>query len=90
MVYSGFIDAPVRFPTLSRKEAAEQRTAVAHSASYGFWHPQISIAPAGAAENRLASNPFLPPHPGLERIFHRIPTAFAVGYFRTPLRGSGN
>jgi hypothetical protein len=73
---------------IASEEAAEQRAAVAHSASYGFWHPRISKAPAGAEENCLTTNPFLSPHPGLEQISHRQPTAIAAGYYRAPLRGS--
>jgi len=42
---------PKTFILIAGDLAAEQRTVVAHSASYGFDHPQIFQAPAGATEN---------------------------------------
>jgi hypothetical protein len=41
--------------------AAEQRAIVAHSVSYGSGHPQISQAPAGAAENHGSITVFFRP-----------------------------
>ncbi len=51
--------------------AAEQRTIVAHSASYGFNHPQISKAPAGATENHRSTTRFFRPIRGLNRFTTR-------------------
>jgi len=42
---------PKTFMLIASALAAEQRTIVAHSASYGFSRPQIHQAPAGAKEN---------------------------------------
>jgi hypothetical protein len=61
------------FVLIADKEAAEQRAAIAHSASYGFGYPQISEAPAGAGENCPTTNPFLSPRPGLEQISNPSP-----------------
>ena len=57
--------------------AAEQRTVVAHSASYGSVRPQIFQAPAGATENHRSKTHFFRPIRGLNRFacifprFHR-------------------
>ena len=67
--------------------AAEQRAIVAHSASYGFDRPQISQAPAGAAENHGSTFHFFRPIRGLNRFLHSIPTIGIVGYYRAPLHG---
>jgi hypothetical protein len=45
--------------------AAEQRTAVAHSASYGSGHPQYSQAPAGATEKQRSITDVFRPVRGL-------------------------
>jgi len=45
--------------------AAEQRTVVAHSASYGSGRPQIYPAPAGAIENHPTTTRFFRPVRGL-------------------------
>ena len=44
---------PKTFTLIAGTLAAEQRTAVAHSASYGSGHPHISQVPAGAKENHF-------------------------------------
>ncbi len=66
--------------------AAEQRAIVAHSASYGSGHPQISQAPAGAAENHFELCPNLSPHPELGKFLDIVPTVITVGYYRSLLR----
>jgi hypothetical protein len=53
--------------------AAEQRTVVAHSASYGSVSPQISKAPAGAAENHNLTTYFFRPIRGLNRFANSFP-----------------
>jgi hypothetical protein len=78
---------PKTFMLIAVEIAAEQRAIVAHSASYGFGRPQIFPAPAGAEENHLDSPKNLSPHPGLKYFHQCFPTALAVGYCRTPLRG---
>ena len=79
---------PKTFMLIAVEIAAEQRTIVAHSASYGFGRTQIFPAPAGAEENHLDSPKILSPHPGLKNIFdQRCPTVITVGYYRSPLRG---
>ena len=67
--------------------AAEQRPAVAHSASYGKPCQRISQAPAGAAENLDSTIHLFRPSRGLKTFADTIPTAIAVGYYRAPLRG---
>src|SRR5258706_12347817 len=42
---------PKTFMLIAGALATEQRTVVAHSASYGICRPRISKAPAGAEEN---------------------------------------
>jgi hypothetical protein len=59
---------PKTFMLIAVGIAAEQRTIVAHSASYGFDRPQIFPAPAGAEENQLDPPKNLSPHPGLKNI----------------------
>jgi hypothetical protein len=71
---------------MARREAAEQQTIVAHSASYGFSRPQISQAPAGATENRRSKSRFFRPVRGLNYFNHSVPTVFTVGYCRPLLR----
>ena len=66
--------------------AAEQRTVVAHSASYGSDRPHIYQAPAGAAENRGSTFHFFRPIRGLNRFLHSVPTVDTVGYYRALLR----
>lgn len=50
---------PKTFLLIAGTLAAEQRPAVAHSASYGSGHPPISQAPAGAIENCLFTTPIV-------------------------------
>jgi len=64
---------PKTFMLIAGALAAEQRTVVAHSASYGKPCRQISQAPAGAIEKPPFNHPFLPPHPGLESFDHSFP-----------------
>jgi hypothetical protein len=66
--------------------AAEQRTIVAHSASYGFDRTHISKAPAGAEENHGSRSHFFRPCRGLNCFLDNVPTADAVGYYRALLR----
>lgn len=66
--------------------AAEQRAIVAHSASYGFDHPQISQAPAGATENQGSKTRFFRPCRSLNRFANINPTVVTVGYYRALLR----
>ena len=67
--------------------AAEQRAIVAHSASYGSDRPPIAKAPAGATENHsIAAQIFSRPVRGLNCFLDNVPTADAVGYYRTLLR----
>jgi len=68
------------------KRAAEQRAAVAHSASYGFGRPQIHQAPAGAKENNFGNTHFFRPVRGLNCFGHFVPTVGTVGYYRSLLR----
>ncbi len=68
--------------------AAEQRTVVAHSASYGSGRPQISQAPAGATENHYSITHFFRPIRGLNHFLDDVPTANAVGYYLSLLRSS--
>lgn len=65
--------------------AAEQRTAVAHGASYGSGS-QISQAPAGATENHHPISYFSRPVRGLNLFWDNVPTADAVGYYLSLLR----
>jgi hypothetical protein len=51
-------------------QAAEQRTIVAHSASYGCRHSHILKAPAGAKENRGSKSHFSRPIRGLNDFDH--------------------
>jgi ABC-type microcin C transport system permease subunit YejB len=74
------------FMLIAGKIAAEQRAAVAHSASYGFDRPQISQAPAGATENHGSKINFFRPIQGLNSLLDNVPTAIAVGYYHTLLR----
>jgi len=53
--------------------AAEQRTVVAHSASYGSGRPQISQAPAGAAEKRDQKDHFFRPIRGFDYFPNTFP-----------------
>jgi len=53
--------------------AAEQRTVVAHSASYGSVRPQIFQAPAGATENHRSKTHFFRPIRGLNRFAYIFP-----------------
>jgi hypothetical protein len=64
-------------------KAAEQRTPVAHSASYGSRFT-TKKAPVGAAEKH-AIKTFLPPRPGLN-LFGNKSHGFTVGYFLSRLR----
>jgi hypothetical protein len=66
--------------------AAEQRTIIAHSASYGSDRPQISQAPAGAIENHGSTSHFFRPIRGLNCFSHFVPTVDTVGYYRSLLR----
>jgi hypothetical protein len=66
--------------------AAEQRTTVAHSASYGFGRPQISPAPAGATETCRSKINFFRTIRGLNCFGDNFPTAGAVGYYLPLLR----
>ena len=67
--------------------AAEQRTIVAHSASYGFDRRHFSQAPTGATENHGSTSRFFRPIRGLNRFWDIIPMIGIMGYYRTPLRG---
>jgi hypothetical protein len=51
--------------------AAEQRTIVAHSASYGSSRPQIFQAPAGATENHVSTTHFFRPVRGFNYFGNR-------------------
>jgi hypothetical protein len=77
---------PKTFMLIAGDLAAEQRTKVAHSASYGSDRPHISQAPAGAAENHGLTSHFFRPIRGLNYFSHSIPTVDTVGYYRTLLR----
>jgi hypothetical protein len=58
---------PLKMGDLARFQAAEQRTAVAHSASYGNKCRRIFQAPAGATENKGLTTHFFRPVRGLNR-----------------------
>lgn len=66
--------------------AAEQRTIVAHSTSYGFNHAHFKSPDRGGRKSHNR-NPFLSPHPGLKLLERHYPTVATVGYYRSPLRG---
>jgi hypothetical protein len=66
--------------------AAEQRPAVAHSASYGKPCRRISQAPVGAAENPDSTTHLSRPVRGLNYLADTVPTANAVGYYLSLLR----
>jgi hypothetical protein len=66
--------------------AAEQRTTVAHSTSYGSGRPRTSQAPAGAAKNYRSKPHLFRPIRGLNRFLEIVPTADAEGYFLSLLR----
>jgi len=71
----------------ARDLAAEQRTAVAHSASYGKMCRRISQAPAGAEENHFVFTQIISrPIRGLDCFVDNVPTANAVGYYLLLLR----
>ena len=53
--------------------AAEQRTIVAHSASYGSSRPQILRAPAGATEEHHSNTHFFRPIRDLNRLANIVP-----------------
>jgi hypothetical protein len=59
---------PKTFIPIAAKSAAEQRTIVAHSASYGFGPPPVSQAPAGATESHGSKFHFSRPIRGLNRL----------------------
>ncbi|HEY5297114.1 MAG TPA: hypothetical protein VIK59_04250 [Verrucomicrobiae bacterium] len=65
---------PKTFTLIAGALAAEQRTVVAHSASYGFSRPQIFQAPAGATENHHSTTHFFRPIRGLNYFADIIPT----------------
>jgi hypothetical protein len=77
---------PKSFTLIAGELAAEQRAIVAHSASYGFDHPQISKAPAGATENQGSITRFFRPCRGLNRFANINPMVVTVGYYRALLR----
>ena len=77
---------PKSFMLIAGDLAAEQRMAVAHSASYGLSRPKISQAPDGAAENHGSETYFFRPVRGLNHFADIVPTADAVGYYRSLLR----
>jgi hypothetical protein len=60
---------PKTFMLIASDLAAEQRTIVAHSASYGFYRPQFDQAPAGATENHGSTPYFFRPIRGLNYFF---------------------
>lgn len=66
--------------------AAEQRTVVARSASYGSNRPQISQAPAGATENHRAKTHLFRPVRSLNRFANIVPMVVTVVYHRELLR----
>jgi hypothetical protein len=64
---------PKTFMRIAGALAAEQRTAVAHSASYGFNHPQTHQAPAGAKKDHRSITHFFRPIRGLNRLANTAP-----------------
>ena len=77
---------PKAFLPIADALAAEQRTIVAHSASYGFNRQQTHQAPAGAKENHSSKTNFFRPVRGLNYFADIVPTADAVGYYLSLLR----
>jgi len=77
---------PKTFTFIANAEAAERRTIVAHSASYGFDDQQFFQAPAGATENHGLMSRFSRPVRGLNYFAERSPTIDTVGYFLSLLR----
>ena len=64
---------PKTFMLIAGALAAEQRPAVAHSASYGFNRPRTHQAPAGARENHHSTTHFVRPVRGLNRFANTFP-----------------
>lgn len=70
------------------KKAAEQRTAVAHSVSYGKTWRCDSQTPVGAIENRALKIHFFRFVRGLNDYDRFVPTVSTVGYYRSLLRSA--
>ncbi|HZF01906.1 MAG TPA: hypothetical protein VE344_08430 [Methylomirabilota bacterium] len=71
---------------IAGEKAAEQRAAVAHSASYGKMCHCIFQAPAGAKENHETKAHFFRPIRGLNCFADIVPTVVTVGYYHALLR----